>query len=75
MQKTKKGGNLANELSKLSVPFGLVLAQKSLETYLDKKKIVEPKKKTSTPKKTPSKSSNINRNNSSMRKKTLIASM
>lgn len=72
MQKTKKGGNLANELSKLSVPFGLVLAQKSLETYLDKKKKAEPKK-TSTPKKTPSKSSN--RNTSSMRKKTLVASM
>ena len=74
MQKTKKGGNLANELSKLSVPFGLVLAQKSLETYLDKKKKAEPKK-TSTPKKTPSKSSNKNRNTSSMRKKTLVASM
>ena len=74
MQKTKKGGNLANELSKLSVPFGLVLAQKSLETYLDKKKKVEPKK-TSTPKKTPSKSSNKNRNTYSIRKKTLVASM
>ena len=74
MRKTKKGGNLANELSKLSVPFGLVLAQKSLETYLDKKKKVEPKK-TSTPKKTPSKSSNKNINTSSMRKKTLVASM
>lgn len=74
MQKTKKGGNLANELSKLSVPFGLVLAQKSLETYLDKKNKVEPKK-TSTPKKNLAKSSNKNRNTSAMRKKTLVASM
>jgi hypothetical protein len=35
---TKKGGsNLTTDLANLSVPFGLVLAQKSLEKYLTKK--------------------------------------
>lgn len=78
MQKSKKGGNFTSELSKLSVPFGLVLAQKSLESYLDKKKKnIEPKKnstpkKTTTPKKTP-KSSKQQVASTNLRKKALVA--
>lgn len=30
----KKGGNFTKDLANLSVPFGLILAQKSLEKYL-----------------------------------------
>ena len=71
MQKSKKGGNLTSELSKLSVPFGLVLAQKSLESYLDKKR-TESKKSPKTPnKKTPNKKTPLSTNT---RKKTLITS-
>jgi len=82
MQKSKKGGNLTNELSKLTIPFGLVLAQKSLESYLNKKKTEPTKKNTpkQTPKQTPKKPPKTtykgkNQQVSSMRKKTLVASM
>lgn len=34
----KKGGNMTKELAKLSVPFGIVLAQKGLLNYLDSQK-------------------------------------
>lgn len=34
---TKKGGNFGKDLANLSVPFGLILAQKSLEKYLSMK--------------------------------------
>ena len=49
---TKKGGNLSKDLANLSVPFGLILAQKSLEKYLTQK----PKstKKSTSKKSTPS---------------------
>lgn len=78
MQKSKKGGNLTNELSKLTIPFGLVLAQKSLESYLNKKKTETTKKNTpkQTPKQTPKTTyKGKNQQVSSMRKKTLVASM
>ncbi|QOI90220.1 hypothetical protein QKU58_gp111 [Pyramimonas orientalis virus] len=43
---TKKGGNnLATDLANLSVPFGLILAQKSLEKYLSVKEKKTPEKK------------------------------
>ena len=72
MQKSKKGGNLTSELSKLSVPFGLVLAQKSLESYLDKKR-TESKTSPKTPnKKTPNKKTPLSTNT---RKKTLVTSI
>ena len=47
MAGTKKGGNFSKDLANLSVPFGLILAQKSLEKYLQMK----PKKETTKPKK------------------------
>lgn len=34
----KKGGTMTKELAKLSVPFGIVLAQKGLLNYLDSQK-------------------------------------
>jgi len=34
----KKGGNMTKELAKLSVPFGIVLAQKGLLNYLESQK-------------------------------------
>tara|TARA_Y100000389_G_scaffold198336_1_gene234678 strand:+ start:1034 stop:1249 length:216 start_codon:yes stop_codon:yes gene_type:complete len=52
MAGTKKGGNFSKDLANLSVPFGLILAQKSLEKYLQMK----PKKETTKPKKETSKS-------------------
>ena len=51
---TKKGGNLSKDLANLSVPFGLILAQKSLEKYLTQKP--STKKSTSSKKSTPKKS-------------------
>ena len=77
MQKSKKGGNLTNELSKLTIPFRLVLAQKSLESYLNKtknktgntKKIVVSKQIPKTPYK--GKKQPI----SNQRKKTLVTSV
>ncbi len=49
---TKKGGNFSKDLANLSVPFGLILAQKSLEKYLQlKPKKDTPKKETPKPKK------------------------
>jgi hypothetical protein len=82
MQKSKKGGNLTSELSKLSVPFGLVLAQKSLESYLDKKRTESKKTPKSSNKKTPKssnkktpKSSNKNPLSTNTRKKTLVTSI
>ena len=60
---TKKGGNFSKDLANLSVPFGLILAQKSLEKYLNmktpsttttkayaSKKSVTPKKNTASKK-------------------------
>ena len=47
MAGTKKGGNFSKDLANLSVPFGLILAQKSLEKYLQ----IKPKKETTKPKK------------------------
>lgn len=47
---TKKGGNFTKDLANLSVPFGLILAQKSLEKYLQLK---PNKKETTKPKKVP----------------------
>ena len=46
-KKTAKGGNLSKDIANLSVPFGLILAQKSLEKYLstEKSKKTAPKKK------------------------------
>ena len=44
----KKGGNMTKELAKLSVPFGIVLAQKGLLNYLDSQK--SSKKATKAPK-------------------------
>ena len=35
---TKKGGNLAKDVSNLLVPFGLILAKESLEQFLKKEK-------------------------------------
>lgn len=35
--KKSKGGNIVNDVKNLSIPFGLILAQKSLEKYLDLK--------------------------------------
>ena len=32
--KNKSGGSMANDIANLSIPFGLILAQKSLEKYL-----------------------------------------
>ena len=55
---TKKGGNLSKDIANLSVPFGLILAQKSLEKYLSQKPAPKkassssPKKKTSPKKST-----------------------
>jgi len=75
MPKSKKGGNLTNELSKLTIPFGLVLAQKSLESYLNKKKS-EPTKKNMPKKPTPKTTYKGKKQPvSTMRKKTLVASM
>lgn len=34
----KKGGNLTKDLASLSVPFGIILAQKGLRQYLDSQK-------------------------------------
>ena len=54
MAGTKKGGNFSKDLANLSVPFGLILAQKSLEKYLQmkpKKETTKPKKETTKPKK------------------------
>lgn len=50
---TKKGGNLSKDLANLSVPFGLILAQKSLEKYLQSNnpKKETPKKQKEVPKK------------------------
>ena len=49
---TKKGGNFGKDLANLSVPFGLILAQKSLEKYLQfKPKKDTPKKETQKPNK------------------------
>lgn len=47
MTHAKKGGNFSKDLANLSVPFGLILAQKSLEKYLQ----IKPKKETTKPKK------------------------
>ena len=47
MTGAKKGGNFSKDLANLSVPFGLILAQKSLEKYLQ----LKPKKETPKPKK------------------------
>ena len=33
---TKRGGNLAKQMSDLAVPFGLILAKQSLESFLKK---------------------------------------
>jgi hypothetical protein len=41
---TKRGGNFSKDLANLSVPFGLILAQKSLEKYLNMKSPSAPKK-------------------------------
>lgn len=43
---TKHGGDFATDLANLSVPFGLVLAQKSLEKYL---KLKTPKAEVNKP--------------------------
>jgi hypothetical protein len=37
-RKTKKGGNLAQDVSNLLVPFGLILAKESLQAFLKKDK-------------------------------------
>lgn len=47
----KKGGTMTKELAKLSVPFGIVLAQKGLLNYLDSQK-ASTKKSTKTTKTT-----------------------
>jgi len=47
MAGAKKGGNFSKDLANLSVPFGLILAQKSLEKYLQ----IDPKKETTKPNK------------------------
>lgn len=41
----KRGGNLAKQLSDLAVPFGLILAKQSLETFLKKKENKAQEKK------------------------------
>jgi len=51
---TKKGGNLSKDLANLSVPFGLILAQKSLEKYLTQKPKSTSTKKSTSKKSTPS---------------------
>ena len=59
MAGTKKGGNFSKDLANLSVPFGLILAQKSLEKYLQmkpKKETTKPKKETTKPKRETTKS-------------------
>lgn len=38
MSSNKTGGTVTKELAKLSVPFGIVLAQKGLLNYLDSQK-------------------------------------
>lgn len=56
---TKRGGNFSKDLANLSVPFGLILAQKSLEKYLSMKspsRAPEKQKKESA-KKAPAKKS------------------
>lgn len=75
MQKSKKGGNLTSELSKLSVPFGLVLAQKSLESYLDKKKTESKKTPKPSNKKSPKPSNRKTPLSTNTRKKTLVTSI
>lgn len=58
MNKTKKGGNIAKQMSDLAVPFGLILAKQSLESFLNKQKTMKDKspkksaKKPSSAKKT-----------------------
>ena len=75
MQRSKKGGNLTSELSKLSVPFGLVLAQKSLESYLDKKKTESKKTPQPSNKKSPKPSNRKTPLSTNTRKKTLVTSI
>jgi hypothetical protein len=41
--KNKGGGSMANDIANLSIPFGLILAQKSLEKYLAIKPKPAPK--------------------------------
>lgn len=54
--KRSTGGNgLTNDLAKLSIPFGIVLAQNGLRNYLDSQKrstSAKPKAKTTTKPKT-----------------------
>ena len=57
---TKRGGNFSKDLANLSVPFGLILAQKSLEKYLSMKSpsnSVPRKQKKELEKKAPAKKS------------------
>lgn len=51
---TKRGGNLAKQMSDLAVPFGLILAKQSLESFLKKEQKKSPDKKVSAKKETKS---------------------
>jgi len=58
--KAYKGGNLTKDLASLSVPFGIILAQKGLRQFLESQKMTsntKSKKATAPPKKKPVKAS------------------
>jgi len=75
MTSVKKGGNFSKDLANLSVPFGLILAQKSLEKYLQtkpKKETTKSKKETTKPKKNTPKSKKAPSAKSNTIKKTVV---
>lgn len=73
---TKQGGNFSKDLANLSVPFGLILAQKSLEKYLNMKTPTKSTTKKTTPttkKTTSSKKPSTNKKDSKVKsRKTIV---